>query len=165
VRGVTLVELLVAMLIMAILLTLAVPMFSDMIDRYRLKGAAESVYEDLQYARAEAIKTSGSVYVAFQTGSNWCYGLKSGATCNCNTANDCALGGVEKVVSHTGFTGISLTTNFSSNDTGFEPVRGTSLDNGTITVTALNGKTVEVIVSTLGRVRICSDDTSDYPAC
>ncbi|MDA1106964.1 MAG: GspH/FimT family pseudopilin [Proteobacteria bacterium] len=155
--GFTLVELMVTVAVTGILLAIAVPAFQSTLDKRRLVGAAEQLYADLQYARSEAIKRNTSVYVSFTTGADWCYGIDT-ATCNCATANDCQLDDIEKVVSASGFRGVSLAETFDGVDTDFDPRHG-SADNGTATLSSNYGS-IKIIVGNLGRVRICSDSSN-----
>lgn len=159
-RGFTLVELMVTVAVLAILLTIGIPAFQNILDKRRLTGAAEQLYSDLQYARTEAIKRNTNVFVNFQPGTtSWCYGIDT-SSCNCNTTNDCQLDGVNKVVSSSDFTGVSFTINngFSGNNTDFDPRHG-SADNGTATFSSSYGA-IKIIVGNLGRVRICSDSSN-----
>jgi type IV fimbrial biogenesis protein FimT len=55
-RGMTLPELITAMAVVAILLTVAVPSFATMFMRVRVQGACAEFGTDLQYARSEAIR-------------------------------------------------------------------------------------------------------------
>lgn len=57
-RGMTLIEVMVTIGIVAILASLAVPSFVDTIARQRLTGALSSFTADLQYTRSEAIRRS-----------------------------------------------------------------------------------------------------------
>lgn len=161
--GFTLIELVVTVAVLAILLGVAVPAFQDTLAKRRLVGAAEQLYADLQYARSEAIKRNASVVVSFSTGTDWCYGIAL-ATCACGTPGSCQLDGVEKVVSSSNFRGVSLPSadlTFSGEKTTFDPRRGTA-NNGTASLTSSSIGTVKVIVSTPGRVRICSDNVAAY---
>ncbi|MGQ0659059.1 MAG: GspH/FimT family pseudopilin [Chromatiales bacterium] len=54
--GVTTIELLVALSVLAILLTVAVPSFQNFIADNRLTAETNNLVADLQYARSEAIK-------------------------------------------------------------------------------------------------------------
>ena len=64
-NGFTIIELLVVISIMAILATLAIPSYLDFFEKGRLRGATEAVYEQLQYARAQALKRSTPIIVDF----------------------------------------------------------------------------------------------------
>jgi type IV fimbrial biogenesis protein FimT len=61
VRGVTLVELLVTIAVIAIGLGLAAPELVKMTASYRLRGAAESIVNGLGQARAEAVRRNSAV--------------------------------------------------------------------------------------------------------
>ena len=63
-RGFTVVEMMVAVAVAGVLLTLAVPSFTGAIARARLEGAVNEFAIDLQYARTEAIRRRTSATVA-----------------------------------------------------------------------------------------------------
>lgn len=60
-RGMTLIELLIAMAITALLLAAATPMFGDYMANARLRSAGESLRTDALFAQSEAIKRNGTV--------------------------------------------------------------------------------------------------------
>lgn len=62
--GFTAVELMVVIAIVAILGALAVPSFSDVVGRYRVRRAAEDLSRTLSLARTEAIRRGGRILVA-----------------------------------------------------------------------------------------------------
>ncbi|MGM3275676.1 GspH/FimT family pseudopilin [Ralstonia sp. 24A2] len=55
-RGVTMVEIIITLAIVAILAVIAVPSFTGTIQRARTQSEANSLVNDLQFARSEAIK-------------------------------------------------------------------------------------------------------------
>lgn len=63
IRGFTMIELMVVVAVMAILIALAAPSFTPLIERWRVRGAAEALTSTVYYARSEAIKRGGSVIV------------------------------------------------------------------------------------------------------
>lgn len=69
-RGVTLVELMVAIAILGILLSLAAPSFSVVIENQRAKAAAADLYTSLVRARSEAIKRNTSMSLT-PKGAGW----------------------------------------------------------------------------------------------
>lgn len=168
--GFTLIEMMVTVAVAAILLTIAIPSFTHMIEQNRLKSTAETLYADLRFARSEAIKRNRTVRVSFYVnGSDWCYGLKVDVNCDCTGTNPnkpCEIAGVEKVVNSDEFTSISITDTASS--FSFSPLRGTA-DPGSTKFQSANNKKLHVVVSGLGRVRLCSPSgagkVSGYPAC
>ncbi len=62
-RGFTLIELMIAITVAAILLTIAIPSFTATINRNRLATAANELVTSLQLARMEAVRRGGRVVV------------------------------------------------------------------------------------------------------
>ena len=62
-RGFTVVELMVAVAILAVLATLAAPSFTPLIERWRVRQTLESLQSTLYYARSEAIRRGGGVAI------------------------------------------------------------------------------------------------------
>ena len=67
-RGVTLIELMVAVAVLAIAASLAAPSFSETIRNQRLSARSFALQEDLAYARAEAVKQQGNIALAAKAG-------------------------------------------------------------------------------------------------
>src|SRR3990167_8877400 len=93
-QGFTLIELIIALIIVGILVTMAVPVFNSFIQNHRISSSSDQLYYYLQYARSEAIKRSANIYISFNTGDSWCYGISTGSACDCTTASNCNLGAV-----------------------------------------------------------------------
>ena len=68
--GFTLIEMLLAVVIMGILASVAVPSFSKWKEKHEINGQAQKVYFDLMLARTSAVKNNNLVHVAFNTTSN-----------------------------------------------------------------------------------------------
>ncbi len=66
-NGFTLVEMVVAVAIVAILLAVGAPAMRDLVHGQRVRAAASGLYADLTYARAEAIKRNAQVQVVRDT--------------------------------------------------------------------------------------------------
>lgn len=174
-RGFTLIELLVALTVLAVSLTLAIPLVSGQIEKQNIISAAETLSRDLYLARAEALRRNQDVAVSFNLGTGatpapWCYGLNAGGACTCTTTDSCQLdveevrsGGAQSGATHPDVYLDSVS--FSSNDAVFQPARGLS-NGGTVVFSTRNGDDTEemrlaVVVSTLGRIRLCSP-AGDY---
>ncbi|MFD2111466.1 GspH/FimT family pseudopilin [Thiorhodococcus fuscus] len=165
--GFTLLELLVTFAVIAILLTVALPSMRAMLQRNHLKAAAQSIAEDLQWTRSESIKRNRELQVRFDSDrETWCYGIgeTENTACDCQPtaapSDACAL----KRVSGADYPNVTLAATF--NTTQFKPRRATAI-NGSITVTAETGASLRVILSRLGRIRICAPDSSvlGYDPC
>lgn len=61
VRGLTLVELVVTLAIAAILLTLAAPSFTRLVQSTKISGNVNTFMSDLRFARSEAVRRGGAV--------------------------------------------------------------------------------------------------------
>ena len=67
-KGFTLIELMIVITILAILLTLGIPSFRELIAAQRVRTAASAMYESLLIARSEAIKRNQPVSLHPNTG-------------------------------------------------------------------------------------------------
>lgn len=89
-RGLTLVELLVAMVVAAILLVVAVPAMQDFILMQRLRGINAQLVTDLQYARSEAPQRNQYVSLYFQSNADRsCYVIYTSTQTAALRANRC----------------------------------------------------------------------------
>lgn len=165
-KGFTLIELLLVLALIAIVVTLAVPSFSKLIERNELRQSAEAVKADLQLARRQAIKQSQNVTFDTNTGNdgNWCYGFDT-TTCDCTQvdpaqADFCSM----KRVSGLSF----ASTNMDS--AGLNPTfdfrRGTAIASNVCLST--NNYKLKILNNAAGRVLICSDTSAPlggYESC
>ncbi len=69
--GLTLIELLIAITVMGILMTIAIPRYQNLMERNRLSGAARQVASDLVAARMEAVNMNRRVQVFFTGGTTY----------------------------------------------------------------------------------------------
>ena len=188
-KGFTLLEMLIAMAILAIIISVGVPSLSGFSANQRLIGAAEQVYSHLQQARSEAVSRNTLVYVNFAVDgtASWEYGMSSvNSLCDltittANGVNSCRMvvsdgdasldpgtGAVDADdlvlmrytdADHAGV--IMDIANFSTGSTQFifDPTRGTSTS-GQVNLTGSNGNQLRVAVNLLGRVSLCTPDGS-----
>lgn len=185
VKGFTLVELTIALAILAIISTLAVPAMTSFFDKRRVIEAAEDLYANVQLARTEAIARSRPVYIRFNsTGAVWQYGVSQIEDCNLaktdpteanasacvlvvddgdgtiddGTATIDAADVVLNRYTNNNYTNVSMALTAMpnvENQIEFLPNRGTAA-NATITLQSEDGKQMRVIVGLLGQVRLCS---------
>jgi type IV fimbrial biogenesis protein FimT len=186
--GFTIIELMVTLLVLAVLVGLAVPSFSDLIEKSRLRGATDDLVNMLNTARTSAVKQERNIDVALGgSATAWCAGASSApdpgspgdqvpaaTKCDCTTANACKVGGLPTTLSSDTYSGVTLsdvTAEFT-----FDSKLGTLatvLDPGsTFTATSFNvisktGKyTATISVSPLGETLVCASPfVSGYPSC
>lgn len=77
--GFTLVELMVTVAVLAILLAIATPSFTSIINGNRLASGANEIVGSLQLARSEAVKRNRSVALCRSTDGATCVGAAGGA--------------------------------------------------------------------------------------
>lgn len=79
------IELMVVVAIMGILAALAAPSFTPLIERWRVRSAAENLTSTIYYARSEAIKSGGGITIDATGG--WDTGWKVTHTQNATTTD------------------------------------------------------------------------------
>ena len=90
-HGFTLVELLIAVAVIAIILVIAAPSFRDMILMQRLRGITAQLMTDVQFARNEAVSRGTLLRLSFRTNADMtCYTLYTSGVLNDRC--DCRLG-------------------------------------------------------------------------
>ncbi|WOH39167.1 GspH/FimT family protein [Thalassotalea fonticola] len=190
VRGLTLIELLITILILSILAGVAGPSFLESFDKRKLISATEHLYSYLQQARSESLSRSKTIYWSASTlrSKKWAFGMSEDAFCNplitTNTdAKACVLpidngDGVYNAeddavlhrLSGLDFDEISIKRSYSSSTIDaieFDSTRGTTNLGGYryYTLTSELGNNVQIRLSIIGTITICSDDLSDYKDC
>jgi type IV fimbrial biogenesis protein FimT len=163
-KGFTLIELIIALVIIGILVTLSVPTFNSFIQSYRISANSDQLYYYLQYARSEAIKRNANVYVSFNTGDTWCYGINTGSACDCTTASNCNLGAVSYAAA--GQQTLS-TSGMSGNSIYFEGSHSAASASSSVTFTQYgqSAPLITISIGRLGNLSTCSTGISGYTAC
>lgn len=72
-NGLSLNELLITLIIMGIVLSIAIPGFSEWLPKHRVNAMAREVYFDLMLARTTAVTHNNNVIVSFSTSGNHSY--------------------------------------------------------------------------------------------
>lgn len=149
-RGLTLLELMIAIAVLVVLVGVAMPSMSAMVSRHRLRAAAEHLAADLGEARLEASRTGRAVHVSFQAGDHWCYALSTTPQSDCRQTSATQL----KVVRHLDHPGVAL---FEAAPQTFDPNASASLGApGQALLVSPQGEQLRVRVSRMGRVAVCA---------
>lgn len=159
-RGLTLIEVMMALAVMAIVASLALPSFGAMGERARLKAVAETLAADITQARFEAAKRGLPLHVEFDPKPDWCWGVATISGCACSgEPQPCQLK-TEQSADHAG---IEL---INPRNAHLEPA-GLSLEGGGAEFQSPHGERLRVMLSALGHARICAPraPVSGYPSC
>lgn len=159
-RGLTLIECMVAIGILALLMSLAVPSFGHIMARHRLKAAAEGLAMDLSEMRFEAARRGQVLHLHVDTGPAWCYALSAAAGCDCRGAQSCQL----KTVTAIDHPAVELV---EGQDLQFDPRQAAGTRSGSATLRGADGARLRVALSPLGRPTVCAPQRAvpGYPAC
>ncbi len=165
--GLTLMELMVTLAILAIVATLAAPSFTGYLTRKKVEAGAAELFADLQYARSESVSRNTAVRVVF-TASGYTIAAEAGVTepTSCTPA-----GGTTSLKVVTLAKGV-----ITGNDSGtlpscivYEPVRGSTPVGASVEVVyAADDARLRVAVTRAGRAQICSPSGStirSYATC
>jgi len=160
-RGFTLIEAVIVVGVIALLTSLALPSFNDMMLRARLRGAAEDLALGLGNARLESLRPgAGAVHVTVQAGSPWCWAVGPAPQPDCRGSAP----GAFKVVHGEDYAGVSMSDGASAQFDGSQQITGMTLQ---ATFVSTQGQTLRVHMTPLGRASICAQDAriADYPLC
>lgn len=165
-KGFTLLELLVAMAVLAVIATVGIPSMTAAVERRQTVDAVERIFSEIRLARSASVARSENVFMNISPGANWAIGVSNDATCDPTDNNPaCTLPDLTNAnpITHlytvANNDNVSLTT--TNNQISFAPQRGTATGT-TVTVTSTGdiGYIVNVIVRPLGQIAICSPDTN-----
>jgi type IV fimbrial biogenesis protein FimT len=158
-RGLTLLELAIAIALLVVLATVALPQLGKQLDQRRLNAAAEALASDLGEARFEAARQGRSMHLVVQGGAAWCWSLATDPGCPCGSRQACELRSANQA-EHAGIrtlhgSPLQLT------------ATGSAQGSGETTLESNRGSRLRVQVQALGRPSICTERgaAQRYPAC
>lgn len=193
-KGVTLIELVIGLAIIALLMAMAIPGFQAWIQNTKIRTTAESIQDGLQLARAEAVRRN--TLVRFQlmstadancalsnTGTNWVVS-RADATGQCNiapsdTVNPMTIQGHS---STEGATNITVNATDAAGGTAYMIIfnglgRVTANDDGSTSINRVdissavlappNSRPLRVVIGTGGNIKMCDPSVvaPDTRAC
>jgi prepilin-type N-terminal cleavage/methylation domain-containing protein len=145
-RGLTLLELMIVIGVLAVLSTLALPSMGRQLERHRLQAAAEALTADLAEARFEAARRGQALHLDVHPSTPWCWAVTTAPGCHCGTPQACQLRAV-RAEDHRHVRLVAA-----------RPVRFDSdgrADGGLGAVLEAGSERLQVEVGVLGRARIC----------
>ncbi len=159
IAGFTMLELIVVIAVLSILVTMAVPTFKGLMDKSRLKGAAELFYSNLQLAKSEAVLRNRTIFISVNKGANWCLGMSDrNSDCNCSTAPaKCTINGNQRMLKGSDFKNITLSNNSTMGNFSIKNIRGLPSQAGTAIFVTPDNLYLGVKLSPLGRAYVCSN--------
>jgi type IV fimbrial biogenesis protein FimT len=172
-QGLTLVELMVCVAMLAVLLTLAVPSMQGFLARRRLEGLSAQFIADLQFARSAAVARGELLRLRVHATSDGstCYLVHSGAanTCTCQVDQTVLCSGSAQALRVVQFP-VSERSSVRANVPGLpiDPRQGTVSPAGSIDISVSDGSTLRHVVNIMGRVRLCTPPgvrVGDVPTC
>lgn len=159
-RGLTLIEIVIALAVLAILGAIALPGYGARADRERLHGAAEALAADINEARFEAARQGRDLHIGAQAGPAWCWSVATTADCPCGSGQACQLRSADQS-QHPGVTlhasgALVLLANGRAEPAG----SGFELESP-------RGLRVRVSVGAMGRAHLCTvrGESSRHPPC
>ena len=173
VAGVSLVECLVVIGLVAVIAASAAPSFQSLLARRAVEGLASELATDLLWARSEAVARNDGVRVTFDS-VHACYVVQAGDDGECRCSGE-AQGSVATVCTGTttalktgrvpASPAVSLQASVRS--TRFDPQFGTATPAFTDSIEGVTGLAVRHVVNLMGRVRSCSPGGAmpGYRAC
>ena len=158
-RGLTMLELCIAIAILAVLGAIALPTLGARLDQQRLYGAAEALVADINEARFEAARLGRAVHVVMDSGDNWCWAVATLAACPCGQAQACEL----RSARPRDHSGVRLLQGQPLHLTA----SGRAEAPGSATFESRRGSRLRVDLQALGRSRVCTlvGSVARYPAC
>lgn len=168
-KGFTLIELMVTIVVLSILAFLALPSYRSWIQNTQIRTAAEGILSGLQLARSEAARRNTSMEMRIEGGAGWTVRVSStGAVIQTRPAQEGTAnavvtitpGGSDRVT----FSGLGRIAN---NDDGSVPFTAVKVDSNGIP--ASESRELCVIVNTTGLTRMCDPNPTlavgDTRAC
>ena len=177
--GVTLSELMVALSVIAILMSLSAPSYSEFISKRKVAGAANLVAMFFENVKMESVKRNEFASITYkkaENGTDWCLGAVMGRdlACDCMAeTTECLMDSVPTILSNESFAEFSdLLASFEEGTISYDPVRGILTDPAAAVIMEIKHSDedfrVNVSVNATGSIRKCtpaSHELVGYATC
>lgn len=177
--GLTLHELMVGLSIIAILLAMAAPSYSEFVSKRRLAGASNLIAMYFEDIKMLSIKHNEFISISLQNsadGKQWCMGATAGngASCDCMAVTpQCLVHSEASLITNTTYPEFrDVTATFAGGNLTFDPVRGiltNPAESLLIRVQHVSDEyQVNISINATGTVRKCSPagyQLVGYPTC
>jgi type IV fimbrial biogenesis protein FimT len=159
-QGLTLIELVITLALMAIRASRAVPEGGRLLARWKLQATAERLSADLQAARLDAIERGLTQHVQLLSGTRWCWSVSESPGCGCEEPLSCQR--IRAVAPQGG--GVLLE---SGTRLRFEPTAESRTSPLELPISNAFGDRLQIALTPMGRSRICTPGrpAMGYPAC
>lgn len=159
--GFTVIELMIAIVLLAVLAVLAAPSFSESIDRARLKTQVSGVVEVLEFAKSEALKRSAvtvTVVGSAVDNNNWRVSA---------VAVDAANNSETKEAVYNAQNGVTLPVTDSTLTINFRGLATGTAVNSNLTLQSRRGLQVRITMNPVGGIQLCAVGSSvgEIPLC
>jgi len=161
-QGFSIIEMMIAVTILAIAATVAVPAYSQFIGNTQIRSTTESIKNGIQLARAEAVKRNARVIFTLAANTSWSVGCTVVDAVNCplviqsKAANEGSAGSVS--VALVGNNNITFTSLGTLDTNVLGQLSQVNIDHKTIP--AQYTKDLRIIIGAGGNVRMCDPNVS-----
>lgn len=162
-HGLTLIELAIALAVLAILGAMALPSIGAQLDRQRLQASARALADDIAEARFQAARRGQVLHLQATPGGSggagWCWSVSASPDCPCGQPQACQLRNV-RASDHPGVRLVS------AQSLHLDPLGAAQAGTAAL-LESRRGERLRVDVSTLGRSRVCAAAGAwpQLPAC
>jgi type IV fimbrial biogenesis protein FimT len=160
-RGFTLIELVIAIVLVAVLVSLAVPSFQIMLANAQIRTATQAMYDGLQLARVEAIRRNERVVFAKGAGSDWTVTVEGGAVVQTRSSSE-GTRQATVAVTPAGATQVTFDSlgRVVTNADASATITTLDVDVPTSLISAADSKEQRVTITTGGAVRTCDPNAA-----
>ncbi len=156
-RGFTLIELAIAIILTALLVTLAVPSFQIMLANAQIRTATQALYDGLQLARVEAIRRNERMVFTNAAGSDWTVTIDVAGTVIQTRSSSEGTRQATVAVTPNGATQVTFDSlgRVVANTDASATITALNIDVPTSLIAAADSKEQRVTITTGGAVRTC----------